>query len=252
MTTTKTAHTVRSCCTPAQHAQANKSKPVSLLALVNDGPHGKAALLEFPSGGQRMIDLVTQFDGWHPLFADLSPDDRQRLRDHATPAFTNHPDGTRSRPDPLSFTRRVQDARGSLLRFAWFDVPAQDYAEGTATGYRCAAELLEALALGHGPHIQMGRILTQAGEALQECFHGASRRGAAAAFLEVVDSALVFFAKHANHQPWLADKIDRAEQYAQDAAERRAMERTEFVQRMKAGKTAKRKAREAATSGSAA
>lgn len=243
MNAVTTTQAVRSLCTPAQHVQADKTKPVTLVAL-GHGPHGKTALIEFPGGWQRTIDLASQFDGWHPLFSDLPQDDRQRLRDHAEPAFVNHPDGTQSRPDPLSFVRRVQTARGKLLHWNYFDVPAQDYAEGTATGYRCAAELLEALALGHGPHIQLHRVLESAAEAAGKSFHGTSRNAAARAFLEIVVQALNFFADRSMHRPWLAEKIARAEEYAQDAAERRAMERAEFVERMKTAKVAKRKDRE--------
>ncbi|CAN5154096.1 hypothetical protein BH10PSE16_BH10PSE16_43240 [soil metagenome] len=243
--TTTTAQAVRNLCTPEQHAKADKTKPVTLVAL-GTGPHGKTALLTFPGGWQRTIDLATPFDGWHPLFADLPQDDRQRLRDHAAPAFVSHPDGTQSRPDPLSFIRRIRNARGTLLHWNCFDVPKETHADGAATGYRCAAELLELLALGYGPHISMWRVLEEVAEAAKEDFYGTNRRAAAVAFLEVVEGALVFFAKRSSHQPWLADKIDRAERYALQAAERKAVERAEFVQRMKAGKAAKRRAQEAA------
>ena len=245
MNAVTTTQAVCNLCTPAQHLQADKTKPVTLVAL-GTGQHGKTALLEFPGGWQRTIDLATQFDGWHPLFSDLPPVDRQRLRDHAEPAFVNHPDGTQSRPDPLSFVRRVQTPRGKLLHWNYFDVPAQDYAEGSATGYRCAAELLEALALGHGPHIQLHHVLASAAQATGEDFHGTNRRAAAVTFLEIVGQALNFFAARSIHRPWLAGKIERAEEYAQDAAERQAVERTGFVERMKTAKAAKRKDREAA------
>lgn len=238
-----TTQALRSICTPAHHIQANKTKPVALVAL-GHGQHGKTALLEFPDGWQRTIDLVTPFDGWHPLFAELSQYERQFLRDHATPEFVNHPDGTQSRPDPLSFVRRVQSACGRLVCRNYFDVPAQNYAEGITTGYRCAAELLEALTLGHGPDIPLHGVLESASQATRESLQENSRHTAACAFLEIVEQALSFFAKQSMHRSWLAEKIDRSEQNAQDAAERRAM-RARFVQRMKTAKAAKRKEREA-------
>ena len=180
-----TTQALRSICTPAQHTQANKTKPVALVEL-GHGPHGKTALLEFPDGWQRTIDLVTPFDGWHPLFADLALGDRQRLRDHVTPEFVNHPDGTQSRPDPLSFVRRVHSARGKHLHWNYFDIPAQDYAQGATTGYRCAVGLLEALALGHGPHIQLYRVLESAAQASGEGIQETNRRAAGVGFMEVV------------------------------------------------------------------
>ena len=239
MNAVTTTQAARSLCTPAQHAQADKAKPVILLAL-GTGPHGKTALLQFPEGWQRTIDLVSEYDGWHPLFANLQPDDRQRVRDHVIPEFIKHSDGTQSRPDPLSFVRWVQTSRGKLLHWNYFDVPAQGYAEGAATGYRCASELLEALALGHGPYIRLLHILESAAEAATEDFHGTNRRAAAATFLEIVGQALQFFASRSNHRPWLAGKIAQAEEYAQDTAKRQAVKSSEFVERMKAGKTAKR------------
>ena len=234
---------LRSICSPAHHIHADKTKPVALVAL-GHGQHGKTALLEFPDGWQRTIDLITPFDGWHPLFADLKQYERQFLRDHATPEFVNHPDGTQSRPDPLSFVRAVQSACGRLLRWNYFDVPAQDYAEGTTTGYLCAAELLEALTLGHGPDIPLYCVLESASQATRESLQENSRHAAASAFLETVGQALNFFAKQSMHRSWVAEKIDRSDQNAQDAAEHRAM-RDRFVQRMKTAKAAKRKEREA-------
>ena len=234
-----TTQALRSICTPEQHAQANKTKPVALVEL-GHGPYGKTALLEFPDGWQRTIDLVTPYDGWHPLFADLAVGDRQRLRGHTTPEFANHPDGTQSRPDLLSFVRRVQSARGKFLRWDHFEVPAQDFYQGAVTGYQCAAELLEALALGHGPHIQLNRLLQSAAQASGEGFQKTNRRAAGNAFMEIVGEALNYFATHTMHRPWLAKKIDGAEQDAQEDDERLAMERTEFVQRMKAGKAKKK------------
>lgn len=64
--------------TPTHHASAHKTKPVRLLAL-GTGPHGKTALLEFPEGWQRTIDLPTQADAWHPLFDELAADDKDTL-----------------------------------------------------------------------------------------------------------------------------------------------------------------------------
>jgi hypothetical protein len=236
-----TAHTVRSLCTPAQHAQAFQAKPVRLLAL-GTVSHSKTALLEFPGGWERTIDLVTEFDGWHPLFCDLAPEDTQRLRVHTEPAFVKQPDGTLSRPDPLSFLRRLKSARGQAVRWRYFDVPAQDYCEGTATGYRCAAELLEAMALGYGPHIQLREVLEEAAQAAKEGAGGDSRCGAAGAFLRVMGEAILFFAKHADHRAGLAEKIAGTDRYRRDTAERRAIERAGFTERMRASKTASRQA----------
>lgn len=236
---------VPSICTPEQHAQANKTKPVMLLEL-GTGPHGKTALLEFPDGWQRTIDLLTEFDGWHPLFDGLPQEDGARLRLHVKAPFVTHPDGSKSRPEPLSFMRRVKSARGKLMQVNCFDVPAQDYCAGAATGYRCAAELLEALALGHGPNIPLTRVIEEAIEAKNEDFYGVNRRAAAAVFLGIVGEALVYFSKQSNHRPWLNKKIASAEECQEEESKRKAIERAEFVERMKVAKAAKRTTREAA------
>lgn len=234
------AYTVRSLCTPAQNAQAFQAKPVRLLTL-GTGPHGKTALLEFPGRWQRMIDLVTEFDGWNPLFCDLAPEDVQRLRVHTESAFVKQPDGTLSRPDPLSFLRRLKSARGQAVRWRYLDVLAQDYCEGTTTGYRCAAELLDMMALGYGPHIALREVLEEVAQAAKESTGCASRCAAAGPFMRVMSEVILFFAKQTDHWAGLAEKIAGAERYTHDTIERRATERGEFTERMRQGKVAARR-----------
>ena len=106
MSTNTTAQVVRSLCTPEQHTKTHKTKPVTLLAL-GTVPYGKTETLEFPDGWQRIFDMVTEFDCWHPLFADLQYEDAKRLQGHERAAFVEHQDGTLSRPDPLLFMCRV-------------------------------------------------------------------------------------------------------------------------------------------------
>lgn len=242
------AQAVRGICTPEQHSQTNKTKPVILLAL-GTGPHGKTALLQFPEGWQRTIDLPTEFDGWHPMFDALQEDDMQRLRKHVRAPFVIHQNGTQSRPSPLSFTRDVQTTRGRWLKSNYFDVPAQEHGEGTITGYHCAAELLEALGLGYGPFIPMRFVLQEVVEAAKGGGEGASRSAAAKSFLDVAGDSLGFFAKQSSHRAYIQRKIANAERYRDELAEERAMERVEFVIRMKAAKEAKLKAKEIAASG---
>ena len=244
------AQAVRGICTPEQHSQTNKTKPVILLAL-GAWPHGKTALVEFPEGWQRTIDLPTEFDGWHPMFDALQEDDMQRLRKHVRAPFVIHQNGTQSRPSPLSFTRDVQTTRGRWLKSNYFDVPEQERSDGAITGYQCAAELLDALSLGYGPFIPVHFVLAEVVKAAKGSFYGASRSAAATSFLDVAGDALGFFAKHANHRAYIHRKIAGAERNRDELAEERAMERVEFVIRMKAAKEAKLKAKEIAASGAA-
>ena len=65
-----------------------------------------------------------------------------------------------------------------------------------------------------------------------------SRCGAASAFSTVLEGALEFLAKNANHGPWIAGKVAQAESvnayYDKQAVEKKAA----FVRRMKAAKAA--------------
>ena len=79
--------------TPANHIKDGVTKPIRLLAL-STGEYGKTALLEFPGGWQRTIDLPTEADAWHPLFSELPQADVQRLRKHVAHPIIRHPDGT--------------------------------------------------------------------------------------------------------------------------------------------------------------
>lgn len=224
--------------TPTHHASTHKTKPVRLLAL-GTGPHGKTALLEFPQGWQRTIDLPTQADAWHPLFDDLPQSERGRLRAHAVHPVVRHPDGTRTRQGALSFITQQISRNGGWIGERCFDVPAEDYVSGNITGYRCAGELLAALQCGYGPYIPLNNILDEVITATHESFDKTGRRGAAVTFLEVVRESLTFIAKHAMHTDFVAGRIARAEQYQAYFAESEASEKAAFVQRMKDAKAAK-------------
>ena len=235
----KTLQAVRDICTPSHHAAASKNKPIKLLAL-GTGPHGKTATFEFEEGWQRTLDFLIEADAWHPLFADVPHTERFDLIDHAKAPFIRHADGTKSRPDPLSFTRVIKSERGRHIRSTYFDVPEQSYEEGGITGLKCAAELLEELARGYGPHLMVHHIVKAAVMASNNNFSGVSQNGAASAFLGIVQMALKFFAEHANHRPHIANQIVRAEKYRDECAQNDLLEKHQFIDRMKAAKEAKR------------
>ena len=171
--------------TPAQHIKEGVTKPTRLLEL-GTGEHGKTALLEFPGGWQRTLDLPTRADAWHPLFSELPKEDVQRLRKHVAHPIIRHPDGTRTRRGALSFVTEEINRVGGWTGERVFDVPAEDYYAGSVTGYRCAAELLEALARGYGPHIIKSYVIKAALQASDEPHGKPSRRGAGTAFLAIV------------------------------------------------------------------
>lgn len=224
--------------TPTHHASAHKTKPVRLMAL-DTGPHGKTALLEFPEGWQRTIDLPTQADAWHPLFDELPQDERGRLRAHAEHPVVRHPDGTRTRQGALSFITEEIGRNGGWTGDRYFDVPAEDYSTGGITGYRCAGELLAALQRGYGPYLHLNNILEEVMAAAGEPSGKASRRGAGVMFLEIVKESLTFMARNARHTEFVAGRIAEAEKYQAYCAARDACDKAAFVQRMKAAKAAK-------------
>ena len=226
-------------CTPAQHTSTSNTKPVRLLAL-GDGPHGKTALCEFPEGWQRTIDLPTQADAWHPLFEDLTADDKGKLRKHTDHPIVRHADGTRTRQGALSFITQEVSRNGGWAGERCFDVPAEGYGPGRITGLRCAAELLQALQRGYGPHISVRDITEAAMQASNEKSATASRSSAGYGFMTILEDAMQFMAKHAKHEQYMANKIAEAEHMRARIEEQDAREKADFVQRMSAAKAEKR------------
>lgn len=225
-------------CTPADHITNGVTKPTRLLEL-GTGEHGKTALLEFPGGWQRTLDLPTEADAWHPLFSELPQADVQRLRKHVAHPIIRHPDGTRTRRGALSFVTDEINRVGGWTGQRCFDVPAEDYHAGHVTGYHCAAELLEAIGRGYGPHIGVPHIIEAAIQARDEPCGKPSRRGAGSAFMTIVGDALTFMARHSKHKEFMAAKIAEAERLRAGMAELKAKEKAAFVERMKAARRSK-------------
>lgn len=229
--------------TPAHHAKVNKTKPIRLLEL-GEGEHGKSARFEFPEGWQRTIDLPTQADGWHPLFSELSFDERKKLHQHVQQPVVIGPDGVRRQNMGLSFTTRTPNKRGYSQDFNHFDVPAEQYATGRITGYRCAKELLDALKRGYGPHIPIRDILKDAVNAKYGGYPDKGQWGAACTFINVVEQALLFLAKNSQYADWIDRAIKYEEECIARGAERDAQEKAAFVERMRKARAAKRAARQ--------
>ena len=225
-------------CAPAHHASAHKTKPVRLLEL-GAGPHGKTALLEFPEGWQRTIDLPTQADAWHPLFDDLAVKDKEKLRKHTAHPVIRHADGTRTQQGALSFVTKEIGRNGGRTGDRYFDVPAEAYGAGCITGHRYAGELLMALQRGYGPYIHLDWILREVQEAAGESSEKPNRSAAANAFLDVVKESMTFMAKHARHVEFVAARIAAAEKYQAYCIEQDAKDKAKFVERMRAAKAAK-------------
>lgn len=226
------------------HASTSRARPVRLLAL-GEGPDGKTARFEFPEGWERTIVFLKPLDAWHPLFADLPIAESIRLREHThAPVITMMADGQRKEQGALSFTTHTLTARGRITASSDFDVPEEDYSAGQITGYRCAAELLEAMQRNYGPVIPLAWILREAGLAGLEACSRPSRRGAAVGFLSVVGDALRFMANNAEVKAYMASKIQNAEKHDAWNRAQATKDKAAFVERMRKGREAKQAARE--------
>lgn len=150
-----------------------------------------------------------------------------------------HADGRRTQRGELSFFTIELNRLGGWKSKNCFDVPVEDYCAGWVTGYRCAAELLTALALNHGPHIDVGKVIKDAVDAGGDPSCKPGRHGASAAFMEVMVEAIQFMGKHSNNGLWLERRTVEAERQRDFFAEREAQRRAEFGTRMKATRRAK-------------
>ncbi|MEO6319433.1 MAG: hypothetical protein ABIR56_02060 [Polaromonas sp.] len=154
--------------------------------------------------------------------------------------MVRHADGRRTQQGELSFFTIELNRLGACKSINYFDVPAEEYCAGWVTGYRCAAELLAALECSDGPPIDVTRVIEDAIQAGNDPACKPGRRGASAAFMEIMVEAVKFMGKHGNNGPWLERKIERAERQRDYFAEREARHRAEFSTRMKAARQAKR------------
>lgn len=123
----------------------------------------------------------------------------------------------------------------------------EDFYSGRVTGYRCAAELLDSLARGYGPHIIKQHVIKEALQASDDPYSNPSRRGAGSAFMEIVGEALTFMARNSLHGQYMAAKIAEAERLQTTMAELDAKEKAAFVERMKAARLSKAQRRVSTT-----
>lgn len=153
-----------------------------------------------------------------------------------------HADGRRTQQGKLSFFTIELNRLGNWKSENYFDVPAEDLSAGFVTGYRCAAELLQALERGDMPPIHLGWIIRDAISAGVDPGHKPGRRGASMAFIEIMVDAFKFMAKHGKTEQWMGRKIGEAESQRDYWAKCKAEERADFLLRMNASRQAKRKA----------
>jgi len=157
--------------------------------------------------------------------------------------IVRHADGRRTQRGELSFFTRELNRLGGFKSESYFDVPAESYTDGWVTGYRCAAELLDALE--RGVYIDVSWVIRDATEAGKESGGKPSRRGASAAFMEIMVEAIGFTVRHGRNGPWLAGKIANAERQRDIWDAHATEQRAKASARMKAQRQAKRTAQSA-------
>lgn len=205
MNNTTTTATTRTRYTPADHA-GHTLKPVKVLEVSTTGEHGPWGLIEFEGGFTRIIDLPTHKDANHPVFDSLEWADRGKLRE-AGARVVPMADGTvKVFQTSLSFASVTRNKRGAWKEDNGFDVPDEDNANGTLTGYRAARELLDAMKTGveFGGHNQLRDILKDAITAVDAPGSKAkSSYWAAYGFLWVIDNALRRAAKFTHFNAYI-------------------------------------------------
>lgn len=216
-------------------------KPVKLLEL-GDGPKGKFARIEFADEVSRPIYLASMEDAWHPLFDALTWDDRWKIRRHQNPiAPETLPDGCVKEFNYLSFQSSTHTKRRRYIASSNFDVPAQSRCDGLVTGMSAAMEYMRALSLPNFRASLLGCVSDMA-PFLNEEGDDPSRRHAAHSFINQLDEMLVFAAKNCNHQQYFQEKLLATNKAREQVKQHEEQQKTEFVERMRAAKAAKRQA----------
>lgn len=198
--------------TPGDHAACSTLKPVKVLEATNTGEYGPRGLIEFEGGFTRIIDLPTHKDAHHLIFDSLDWPDKHKLQEAAALVVPVGHGIVKVYRTCLSFVSIMRNKRGQWLSSNCFDVPDENHAKGTLTGYKAALELLDAMQTGvnfYGTH-SMGDMLIEAGAATG-LYDGKtpSRYWAAQGFFQVIEAALRGAAMHTNYTNYI-DRLESA------------------------------------------
>lgn len=158
------------------------------------------------------------------------------------------PNGERRVLSELSFAYMVEREAGSKkhsYRDVLFDAPAMHYYEGKARGMQMAGEIVQFYRRHKEDRLRLGRMLR---EAMQNDGTGygnwdkAEVANVTSGFMEVIETLIEVGARSLN-PAWLKQKIEQNQQAHLDWCEDRAKRKAEFVERMRQGREAKKKAR---------
>jgi len=225
-------------------------KPVKLLEL-GENERGKFARIEFEDEATRPIYLQTMEDAWHPLFDSLTSKERWKIRGFFN-SFDSEklPGGNVKTKFNVSFVTRTVTKKEAYVSQNCFDVPAQSCDDGELTGLKMAKEYIAALALPNFECLSLIDIVDDMARFFVEeadlKYGELKRRNVAVGFLRELECMLLFATKNCNHRKYFDEKIVKRtaylEQHEQRMKDRREKKKTEFLDRMRKGREAKRKA----------
>lgn len=236
--------------TPCLQHLNSTVKPVKLLEL-GENERGKFARIEFEDESSRPLYLLTMEDAWHPLFDNLTCEACWKIRYFFSPFESEQlPDGNVKTKFNVSFVTRTETKRGTYVSQNCFDVQAQSYGDGELTGLKMAKEYIAALSLPNFQCLSLIDIVDGMATFFVEEADSKpgelKRRNVAVGFLRELEGMLLFAAKNGSHQKYFEQKIIKRtsdlEQHEQRMKDEREHKKTEFLDRMRRGREAKREA----------
>jgi hypothetical protein len=147
----------------------------------------------------------------------------------------------------LSFVKRKWCGRSKFHAVTdWLDVPLEEYGAGNITGYRVTAELMAWASKypdfrGHALQSTLGAAYAVLAQ--PHTFGKPSKRGAAVGIVNAMIGFLEFAAVNSKHGEYCERHIAESQKHQARRSEQDAIEKAQFVERMKAARAAKRAAK---------
>lgn len=239
---------IKSPWTARNQLEHQKLKVVRLIEL-GENEKGRFARVEFEDESSRPLYLLTIEDAWSRLFNTLDYASQWLIRDHFNSRFADLklPNGLVKKFKHASFISKTVTHRRKHIGASYFDLTLQESPNGRVCGLNIAREFL-ALAKTSGTC----RIvdLAMMSKELSEAKHQRDDERANSAaweFLKVIDEMIRFAACHTDFNEYIDRLTKDALRSEQFLVELEAKQKSEFVERMKKAREAKRNNSKAAT-----
>lgn len=157
------------------------------------------------------------------------------------------PTGERRELSELSFAYTVVREAGSekyAHRQVYFDAPALHYYEGRARGMQMAGEIVQFYRRHKEDRLRLDRMLREVIQSSPTGFGDYDKpdmANVASGFIEVIETLIEVGARHLN-PAWLEQKIQQSQQAHAEWGVARDKRKADFLERMRLGREAKRKA----------